>query len=570
MPQKKGFIQNLTNEDVETNKHFCYVSEEIKGEILRAYVRADVCNNLPAEFEGEDGNYYCVLHYPSDEKILTTNFDSFFRERLEKNYRNFQYTYFPNVGIFSGRTILNDVNLAHSTFSGEAYFNSSKFKGRLIFNNARFKESAHFGSSIFEQEINFENTIFEKGANFNSAAFNGSISFSKSLFEGKAEFREATFNEIVFFDATCFDKTVDFTCASFNFSEFTKTIFNGEVYFTSVKFDEQADFSFSAFSSFAYITSATFLKNVFFNFSKFNENARIYFIQTNFNGAISFVKADIDGYLHFEGGKRESMKSGSIIQEGITFSFIGNDSLMILEHARIKNPEKMVFHSVRLQPNWFINQEGTKKIVFTNCDWKSPDENDISFTSEIFALQNREILNPDRLLKITYRQLAENAESNNRFEEASKFRQLAFECERFERKERIEKWFQESISCSSLLGKIGEKAKIFPYDFVHWLYRWTSGYGENRVWAFFVLSIIIIISAILYATPLCEFPNGQNGVRSLDFIESIAYSLRVMVLQRPEPFPVNNFGKVVLALESVFAPLQLALLALAIRRKFMR
>lgn len=43
-----------------------------------------------------------------------------------------------------------------------------------------------------------------------------------------------------------------------------------------------------------------------------------------------------------------------------------------------------------------------------------------------------------------------------------------------------------------------------------------------------------------------------------------------MALQKPEPLPANRRAKALVLFEIILGPLQAALLALAIRRKFMR
>ena len=47
-------------------------------------------------------------------------------------------------------------------------------------------------------------------------------------------------------------------------------------------------------------------------------------------------------------------------------------------------------------------------------------------------------------------------------------------------------------------------------------------------------------------------------------------SLGVASFQRPEPNAADTLTKLLVTLETILAPLQAALLALAIRRKFMR
>ncbi|MFL6278295.1 MAG: hypothetical protein ACJ74G_24180 [Blastocatellia bacterium] len=48
------------------------------------------------------------------------------------------------------------------------------------------------------------------------------------------------------------------------------------------------------------------------------------------------------------------------------------------------------------------------------------------------------------------------------------------------------------------------------------------------------------------------------------------YRLGVTSLRRPEPKPLTSTAQTLVTLETILGPLQAALLALAIRRKFMR
>jgi hypothetical protein len=56
----------------------------------------------------------------------------------------------------------------------------------------------------------------------------------------------------------------------------------------------------------------------------------------------------------------------------------------------------------------------------------------------------------------------------------------------------------------------------------------------------------------------------------LEFTRALTYSLAVMSLQRPEPRPLTNWAQTLVTLETILGPVQAPLLALAIRRKFMR
>ena len=57
---------------------------------------------------------------------------------------------------------------------------------------------------------------------------------------------------------------------------------------------------------------------------------------------------------------------------------------------------------------------------------------------------------------------------------------------------------------------------------------------------------------------------------SLRWPRALTYSLGVMTLQKPEPRPATNAAQSLVMIETILGPVQAALLALAIRRKFMR
>ena len=163
------------------------------------------------------------------------------------------------------------------------------------------------------------------------------------------------------------------------------------------------------------------------------------------------------------------------------------------------------------------------------------------------------------LLAIACRNLAVNSEENHRYEEASKFRYMAMEARR------LESW------------------RGFAPWRLSWWYWLASGYGE-RVWqAFFVLLGILLLSALLYTR--VGFARWEPKVASesdavvakrdevgapLKSSRALPYSAGVMTFQKPEPRPATTAAQTVVLLETILGPVQAALLALAIRRKFMR
>ena len=59
-------------------------------------------------------------------------------------------------------------------------------------------------------------------------------------------------------------------------------------------------------------------------------------------------------------------------------------------------------------------------------------------------------------------------------------------------------------------------------------------------------------------------------IQPLRLTQALGYSAAVMTLQKPEPRPSSLTAKNLVLLESLLGPVQAALLALAVRRRFMR
>ncbi|MEN3332372.1 MAG: hypothetical protein V7641_1737 [Blastocatellia bacterium] len=112
-----------------------------------------------------------------------------------------------------------------------------------------------------------------------------------------------------------------------------------------------------------------------------------------------------------------------------------------------------------------------------------------------------------------------------------------------------------------------------------------SGYGERMLRAFVWLLAVWIVFVLLYmragfikpedksvtstANPITAMEPDTIG-QPLPLKRAFTYSLGVMSLQKPEPKPLTNWAHTLVTLETILGPLQAALLALAIRRKFMR
>ena len=216
-----------------------------------------------------------------------------------------------------------------------------------------------------------------------------------------------------------------------------------------------------------------------------------------------------------------------------------------MQNARIDDAKKISFHTVRLEPHWFVNTDASE-FVFTDCQWNYAGGKPLNVKTELRKLEDREFENPNALLTKACWQLAENHEESKSFAESSEFRKIANESRRLQTP-----WYFQPLT-------------------LHWWYYAVSFYGENWRRAFFVLLGILLISGIFYewfgnfqSTDSLELYNMTGG-------EGYIHSLAVASFQRPEPKPADILTKGIVVLETILAPLQAALLALAIRRKFMR
>jgi hypothetical protein len=485
-----------------------YKSSEEESEVVSP------CKHLPF-YKKHEEKKYCVLHLPHEDKLED------FSDAVIKKFENQDYNY---RGIW---------------IPSHFFFNRQTFTSIADFSYAFFNGDANFEYCIFEKEAVFDNVIFNSEAIFNHVNFGHFTSFFGSKFNKAAVFNDTVFgtknfkSEVTFFETVFSDK-----------ANFIGAVFDCIVYFHSTKFDNSAIFDLTTFTSIADFNNAEFKEAVSFTGEYFR------FFNDNGNRQINRI--------------------------------FGDESSLNLQFSTFSSPEKVTFHTVLLKPHWFVNTD-PRKFDFADVKWINTNGGKKVIESEIEDLAFRRyesLASPYKLFIIACKRLASNAEENNRLEEASDFRKMAFETEWLEKSVKSQKWFDEILFANErirrwfgykdvdLLASLKKVLYIIRhFDFLHPLYRFTSYYGESWRHAFFVLLIILAISTFLYTTSYCVFKDGKQG---FDIWEAISYSLRVMALQRPEPFPENSFSKIVVALQTIFSPLQLALLALAIRRKFMR
>jgi hypothetical protein len=482
-------------------------------------------------YKEHDGQRYCILHYPGAEK--KEDFKSALQQKLADKDFDFTGVWFPD-----------DVSFENITFSAAAYFSGAQFNAVVSFSYTQFSAIASFRGAQFSAVAYFRGAQFSAEAYFRSAQFSKSVDFCNAQFSAEADFRGTQFSAAVYFNFTQFSATASLRDAQFN---------------------AEADFSYAQFRKRAEFDNAVFNQTVSFQGTGFIEED-----SSGWQGLI-FINYKATG--DEVGAKAETIRvsfAGASFKDGVSFkeNEFAERVFMSFAAAIFEKPERATFHTVHLHPHWFVNMD-LRRFTFINVSWGLLDKRD-AIRKEVAALERAKIGHLSHLLEITLRQLAVNAEENNRYEEAANFRYMAMEARRLQS---------------------GRKLDLFRLSWWYWL---LSGYGERVTRAFLALITIWLLFAVVYswgdatwwqpkqsarlAAEMSARDAASNAVRDapqaaaapLALPEAVIYSAGVMALQKPEPLPANKRAKAFVLFETILGPLQAALLALAIRRKFMR
>lgn len=471
-----------------------------------------VCVGLPP-YKNWQSHQLCVLHFPGKKSLKL--FQDCADAKLDRGDFNFDGVWFPaELSLdFEDREFASDVNFSNCTFNGEVSFRKCVFHQKVKFSNAEFKAEFNVEFCEFRDEADFSQSSFEAYTDFSGGDFKSSVTFADCNFVGEVS--------IVF----GFEHRTDFTGAVFeNDVEFSDSEFRGETTFWGTRFQSVADFT-----------------------------------ETKVFAELDFSNATF----------RDAVRFGSPGWHSYSF---GLKAELSFAHAQVDRPERISFHTVELKPSWFINVD-SRRFVFINVNWNS-----------VSIAKNIPVDDPPELLAIAYRNLAVNAEENHRYGEASTFRYLAMDTRRL-----THDTFQ---GLHSLLQKINRRWawRIANWRWgriafwrLSWWYWLASGYGERAFRAFIVLLGLWLLFALSF-TRVGFVVSDKDSLnksdvtqskyeawgRPLNFPRALTYTGGVMTFQKPEPRPQTNTAHALVLLATVLGPLQAALLALAIRRKFIR
>src|SRR6266540_859555 len=429
-----------------------------------------------------EGNRFCVLHYPGNEKA--EDFKVVLERKLDSKDFDFCGIWFPYRANFAKARFSVNADFSDTDFKKAADFREAIFSENVRFIAANFKAAADFSDASFSKEVYFSDASFTAAAKFAIASFNADANFSKATFGADADFSKAIFSADANFNSASFSADADFS---------------------DVSFSAGADFSSAAFSAAANFSSASF-------------GAAAKFNHTSFSDAANFIETTFKDYFYFTGS---SSRRSFGDQQRLNFQF-----------AHFEKPDRVSFRTLDLKPHWFVHVD-SRKFEFIDVEFR------FVLNEELKYLNNANVIAPHRLLAIACRQLAANAEENHRYKQAADFRYASMDAERLE-------WLQDP--------------KKRKFQFLHWLYWIASGYGERVGLAFGVLAVLWLLFAFSYTKVGFEHKtnNPSNDQQSIAPQEDVA------------PKPVTITTQTLVISETILSPLQAALLALAIRRRFMR
>jgi hypothetical protein len=500
----------------------------------RAHIRKTVCRNLTAQYE-DLGKAYCVFHYPGADK--SNEFALAVSQKINQQDYLFYGTWFPDSVDFSGLEFTKWANFEWVTFSSDAKFDAAKFLENCQFIAASFKGKASFNKTLFSRSkrhdfpTNFYSTRFEGDVDFSLAEFKDKVTFEDSIFlaedSSTSSFGGSAMPSFAF---AKFHDDANFAKATFGNPNKPR--------YGSVSFSEATFQGLAGFQGVDFLLSAHFGGAIFRKTAEFRET----FVSTS----LGFQGASFEGFGKFSG---KNKRHNSWSKGSLNFSAVD-----------IEKSEKISFQTVELKPDYFINTD-VRKFDFSDIRWKRKSfAFDWSRCKHIWFWRDdaKEAKSNYELLEVAYRRLAINAEESNHYAWASKFRYTASDIHR------INRWY----------GRL-------PVTLLWW-YKWTSRYGESWPWSAIVLAAILATSGWLYTRvdfyvcppdrPVTQ--SSQQGLcetRALSFLEAGRHSLATASFQTVEHRkPSTDEGELIVLLEKIFAPIQAAFLALAIRRKVMR
>ena len=374
------------------------------------------------------------------------------------------------------------------------------------------------------------------------------LGMEKSVLFSKVSFLETTFGKEAGFFSAIFAMEADFSGTTFcKDALFWHANFGKEVFFSHATFSEGADFSDVAFGEDAYFWEATFGDVAEFNGAFFRGKAEFYGVTfggranywvTTFCERALFLGATFRGGAVFRGLTETKGTEGEVIVEkNLVFNDEADFSMVTL-----KAPEEVRFQHVNLCRARFLDTP-VHKVQFTDVEWAERDNRRCVYDEVGPRLLSEE--KSYSLIAQLYRQLKKNYEEQRDYPGAGGFHYGEMEMTLRMHQERKE-WF------SWLLTRA---------------YKFLSGYGEKAERAIVIALAILLVPALCYDLGSMTLNHPTKFLR--DFTDYLLQSLGYMTFRIYET-PIKWWWKILMVAQAILGPIQLALTALALRRKFRR
>lgn len=167
--------------------------------------------------------------------------------------------------------------------------------------------------------------------------------------------------------------------------------------------------------------SGIFEEELDFRHALFEKGSRLTFRYAQLESGLDLRHATIQGYVRFEGDESMEAVDGELIDR-LNLVFKGEEAWLDLQNTIIDKAEQIIFHTTRLEPNWFVNVD-CRKFVFTDCRWMKADGKPLDALDEVDKVYMKNGVtfppNPNALLTQTCLQLAENYQTNKDAETSS-------------------------------------------------------------------------------------------------------------------------------------------------------
>lgn len=392
--------------------------------------------------------------------------------------------------------------------------------------------------------------LLEKAEIARVAIVKGSISLVYSHLTSPVYAQGAVFTQGAIFHGVTFGDSVDFRYATFGgFSCFLNNTFFASADFGATGFPDGVLFQFTKFAEGAIFDWATFGKGSNFSFSTFGDRATFAF--SNFGQGVDFSSTVFKSDLIFMGLRELKDDEGDTIEDANPV-FMGK---VDFSSAVFETPEKILFQHANLQEAFFLYTR-LEKVQFIDVEWAEREHRKCVY-DEIAPPQPWEGEKNFALISQLYRQLKKNYEEARDYPGAGDFHYGEMEMMRR----------QQWKECSEESKWLPKGKKLFAW-FLTRSYKYLSGYGEKAE-----RSLVIALS-ILFVPALCYYLFGMtlnrpSGFFPVNFVDYLILSLGYMTF-RLHVMPIQGWAKVLMGLQAVLGPLQLALATLALRRKFRR